>query len=406
MKPELAVVARKQRGVFWRRQAVAAGYSEVEIDRLLRRRTWTKVRYGIYTALAYDEKRARSDREMHLLAAAARLLAVGGDIVLSHQSAAVCHGIELLDAWPKEPTVTLCRGPDRVAGHGYAVAPVPSSHRIGKVTSPARTVVDCARTLSIPAGFVTAESAVRAGLDPLAIAAVLDDCAGWPGIVQARELFAFADGFSETALESLERLWCRDNGLPVAHQQRSVRTRKGSFVAEVDFVWDEYRTVLETDGRKKYDSAAGADKDAAREEKGVLWREKLREDQLRDCGLEVVRGYWSDGEDGGAALAERLRRAFARGLGATADREYVLGPPLRPVFRPLAEAAGPVVPLRSEVGRRISCDPGRARSPEVFGKACGSSLLSWWGPPCSDSWGARGRGGSGPSRPPTACCPP
>ena len=337
MKPKLAVMAKKQRGVFRRSQALAVGYTEAEIDRLLRRGTWTKVRHGIYTARPYDEKKARSDRAMHLLAAAALVLVIDGDVVLSHQSAAVYYEIELLEVWPKVPTVTLCRGSKRVTTRGIAVAPVPALHRDGTVTTAARTVADCARSLSLQAGFVTVESALRAGLDRAEIAAVLDTCSGWPGVVQAREVLAFADEYSETALESLARLWCRGSGLPVPQQQRSVRALNGLFLAEVDFVWDEYCTVLETDGRKKYVDDKPEEVRAGHS-KGVLWQEKLREDRLRDCGLEVVRGYWSDGDDDGAELAERLRRAFARGLRRTGDREYVLGPPVRPHWRPLAAA--------------------------------------------------------------------
>jgi hypothetical protein len=329
MKPELAVVARRQRGVFRRSQAVAAGHSEVEIDRLLRRRVWNKVSHGIYTAHPYDEKQAQTNRPMHLLAAVARLLAVGGDTVVSHESAAVWHEIQLLGAWPKAPTITLCRGSGLVKARDHAVAFVPPHHRTGVLTTPARTVVDCARTLEPAAAFVTVESALWNGLDRAAIAGVLEDCRGWPRVARARDLLAVAGEDSETPLESLARLWCRDNGLPAARQQRSVRTTQGLFLAEVDFVWDEYRTVLEMDGRIKYE-------EEGRPEKGVAWQEKLREDRLRDCGLEVVRGYWSDGDDGGAALAERLRRAFARGLARSGEREYVLGPPARPRFQPLA----------------------------------------------------------------------
>jgi hypothetical protein len=338
MKPELAVVARRQGGVFRRRQAIAAKYTDVDIKRLLRQGIWTQVRHGIYTARPYDQEQMRSDRSMHRLAAAARRLSIRGDVVVSHGSAAVHHEIELLDAWPKEPTLTLCRGVDRLSGRGYAVAPVQALHRIAWVTTPARTVVDCARTLAPAAGFVTMESALWQGLERSAVATVLDDCGGWPGIARARELFAFAGEDSESPLESLARLWCRANGLPPPQQQRCVRTLQGLFIGEVDFVWDEYRTVLEMDGRKKYEDegqpkgVAGS----AKSEKGVVWREKLREDQLRDCGLQVVRGYWSDGDDGGAGLADRLRRAFARGLRATSDREYTIGPPVRARFRSLA----------------------------------------------------------------------
>jgi hypothetical protein len=335
MKPELAAVAGRQRGVFRRAQARAARYDDAHIERLVRTGVWQRVRHGIYTAQPYDEALVRSDRRVHLLAAAARMLAIGGDTVLSHGSAAIWHRLELLGEWPVEPTLTLAqpRG-SRLTAHGYAVAPVPERHRVPRadVTTAARTVVDIARATGRASGLVTAESALRAGLNRAALAAVLSACRGWPGAPAALAIVDFADEFSETALESLARLWCHDQGLPPPRQQRTVRTLDGRFVAEVDFVWDECRTVLETDGRKKYNDPQGLARG------GVVWKEKLREDRLRDCGLEVVRGYWSDGDDGGAQLAGRLRRAFARGLRATGDREYTLGPAIRTPARPLAGA--------------------------------------------------------------------
>jgi hypothetical protein len=112
----------------------------------------------------------------------------------------------------------------------------------------------------------------------------------------------FADRRAESALESLARVWFADAGLPAPDLQTTFcHPQNGDFVARVDFSWLQHRTVCEVDGRAKYDRAGD-----------VLWREKLREDALRDLGLEVVRGYWLDRSDGGAALAERVRRAFAR----------------------------------------------------------------------------------------------
>ena len=80
---------------------------------------------------------------------------------------------------------------------------------------------------------------------------------------------------------------------------------QGREIARVDFLFRGQRTVCEADGRVKYDDPR------------ALWRQKRREDQLREQGLEVVRATWADGADDGRALAERLRRAFARAAART-----------------------------------------------------------------------------------------
>lgn len=327
MRPELEALAKRQRGVFRRQQAVHNGYTAIEVKRLIRTGVWTKLRHGIYTAQPYDAALVTTDVRTHLLAGYARQLAMGGDTVLSHESAARFHGMDLLDLAPREPRLTRHRpaGRDRMTAHDLYVASVPEEHRVRgvPVTSAARTVVDCARCLSREAGFVTAESAFRLGIERMDVLAVLEACGGWPGTAEALELVLMAGPWSESALESRARLWFKRQRLPQPVQQRWITRLDGRFVGRVDFLWEEYRTVCETDGRIKYGEPAAFGK----QEQDALWREKLREDTIRDLGLEVVRGYWLDGADEGEALAERLRRAFARGLRATGEPAYrIIGP--------------------------------------------------------------------------------
>jgi hypothetical protein len=339
MRPELASHVRKQRGVFRRNQATGSGYSEAEVKRHIRSGAWIAVRHGIYTTREKHAEAQTTVLGVHLLAAAAAMLALGGDIVLSHESAAAFHGMHLLDELPAEPQLTRHRagGSAVMTAHGHHVASVPPEHRFaaGPVVSPARAVVDCLRTLRPDAGFVTVESALRLGLDRNAVLDALATCAGWPGTAEARALALHAGPWSESPLESRARLWFWRQGLPQPSQQMWVARPAGSFVARVDFVWPEFRTVFEADGQVKYGDADEAPDDASRR---TLWQEKLREDRLRDLGLEVVRGYWSDGEDEGAALAGRLRRAFVRGRRATEAPAYrLICPDLSP-YRPLAVA--------------------------------------------------------------------
>jgi hypothetical protein len=84
-----------------------------------------------------------------------------------------------------------------------------------------------------------------------------------------------------------------------------VRRWDGRFVGQVDFGWPDLRTVGEFDGRAKYGTLARTGQDPAE----VLYREKLREDELRAEDLAVVRWGWPD-LDSFVAVAERLRRRF------------------------------------------------------------------------------------------------
>ncbi len=87
-----------------------------------------------------------------------------------------------------------------------------------------------------------------------------------------------------------------------------VRAPDGHLVGIVDFLWRDQRTVGEADGMLKYD------------ESGALRREKLREEELRACGLEVVRNTWDDVWQlrGRRELARRAWQAYRFAAGRPA----------------------------------------------------------------------------------------
>jgi len=80
-----------------------------------------------------------------------------------------------------------------------------------------------------------------------------------------------------------------------------VRTASGLFVGDADFGGPRLRTVGEFDGRIKY----GLLQDAAE----AVYKEKLREDDLRAEDLGVVRWGWDVLADFDET-ATRLRRSF------------------------------------------------------------------------------------------------
>lgn len=124
-----------------------------------RRRLRTAVRRG--DVVRWGRRYALPGLEdAHL--AAARL---GG--VVSHLSAAQHHGWKLKFP-PPQPTITVPRRRRQLDQKGLEVhwadlAPERVEHR---VTTPAQTVVDCARAYELDVALAVADSALRAGLDP------------------------------------------------------------------------------------------------------------------------------------------------------------------------------------------------------------------------------------------------
>ena len=321
MNEKLARTAASQGGVFTRRQALAAGLTPAQI-RVLSARDWLVLRRGVYA----NRAQALSPEARHVLDAAAFALASRLAPVASHRTAALVHGLPLLGGLPEVPQLTRPpRSPaDTSRTPGLHVATLLPGDRTSvagvPVTTLARTAVDVARSGPLRGGLVVADAVLRRLVPHEELLAVARAQRSWPGGPRAVRVAAFADGRAETPLETLTRLAYRQERLPAPETQVEVR-RNGRFVALVDFLFREQRTVGEADGMGKYD------------EPGSLRAEKRREEDLRRCGLEVVRNTWDEvwHASGRAELSQRVREAFG----------YAEGRPLAPgvTFRvpPLAE---------------------------------------------------------------------
>jgi very-short-patch-repair endonuclease len=285
MHPALIAVMDRQSGVFTRQQARDVGYSNDEIRHLQRRGEWLTVRRGALTTA--ERREAASGRTAgHLLRAAAALLTLGCDPVLSHRSAALAWDLPLVGELPEDVEITTDRqNRRRTPGLAVHTARTPPHHRgvAGglAVTSVARTVSDIARSSTFAAATVLADAALHRGLcAPADLDRVIRDCWVWRGIVRTKKVLAFADALSESPGESLSRVAMTQHGLPepVLQGQLVLEGRE----VRVDFLWPDRRVVGEFDGRVKY-----AERDS-------LWREKDREDLIRRSGYRVVRWVWSD----------------------------------------------------------------------------------------------------------------
>lgn len=315
-------VQRAGGGVLTRGQALAAGLTPSQVQTLLRQGTWRAVRRGAYAATAptTDEDpptvvvRTGSDAvgDAHAVEVAAAASQLRGRHVASHGSAALVLGLPLLGRAPRAPQLLRAhrRRGDAATLPGLHVAGLRDDEVVEcrgvLVTAPARTVCDLARTLGFRAGVAAADAALHAGLPRGELEQAATRCAGWPGARTARAVIAFADERAESPLESLTRVAYAEQGLPAPRTQ--VDVLQGSlWLARVDFLFEQQRTVGEADGLAKYRLAgqvpAWAD--------DALVREKQREERLRQCGLEVVRNDWDTALRRPADLADRVRLHFS-----------------------------------------------------------------------------------------------
>jgi hypothetical protein len=69
-----------------------------------------------------------------------------------------------------------------------------------------------------------------------------------------------------------------------------VRASDGGVVGRTDFAWEDQRLVGEFDGRVKYGRLLRSGQDPG----DAVFREKVREDAIRDEGWGVIRWTWVD----------------------------------------------------------------------------------------------------------------
>lgn len=271
----------------------AAGVGDDELRRALRDGDLTLLRRGAYVAGPMPEF---ADARHLLLLRAAREHLVP-QAVVSHVSAALLWGIDLWRSPLDRVHVTRARPyggrrGSRVHVHVSPLEPEEITLVEGvAVTSPARTVVDVARMLPFEQAVVAADAALRSDVvdhDQLADAAAR--AKGWPGAPAARRAVLFADGRSESVGESRSRVRLALAGLAPRELQWPVFDAQGRGLGLTDFAWPERRTVAEFDGEIKY----GRLLRPGEEPGDAVFREKRREDAIRDENWSMIRWTWPD----------------------------------------------------------------------------------------------------------------
>jgi len=173
--------------------------------------------------------------------ALAKAIETGG--MVSHLSAAQLHGWELAFP-PTLPWVSVPRNAKATGVRGCQLKWVDLSEERGNVTSPLRTVIDCARVLPFPAALAVADSALRHGdVDAETLVRAAAGVRG-KGAAEARRVAAHASPLSANPFESVLRGIAIDVGLEVLPQSP---ISLGSVTVHPDLVDRGRRLVIEAE---------------------------------------------------------------------------------------------------------------------------------------------------------------
>ncbi|MFD6178033.1 MULTISPECIES: type IV toxin-antitoxin system AbiEi family antitoxin domain-containing protein [unclassified Isoptericola] len=287
-----------------------------------------RLRRGAYrpTEPPWDEHRFHAARRRARALAAAAHRQLEADHVFSHETAAVLHGLRL---W-RVPTVTHVVQAYRRSGAAAAdlrrhLLALPGEHRADRdglpVTTLARTVADCARSMHPLEGLVIADDALAQGVDLQECRDVLASTRRRNGARRAAWVLDHADAGADSAWETWLRYVALRSGLPRPITQAPVVTARGVF--HCDLGWPDWSVYAEFDGLSKYrDGGVRPGHDAAQE----LLREKERFDAIRATGVNPVR-VTAVGNARLGEVARALAARFPEELRRTLRRHPLLPPP-------------------------------------------------------------------------------
>ncbi len=205
--------------------------------------------------------------------------------VLSHESAAQRHG------WPVKtppevaqlvvPRTRQVRPADRSRAQVRWRALTPYESR-GGVTTPLRTVLDCARDLPFDRALAVADSALRSGdLSVSDIGGLARAARGTPGAQRVRRVVTHASGMAANPFESVLRATALS--VPGLEVRAQLRVWDHGLYATVDVGSEELKLALEGDSWAHH----GKDRRAFR-------RDCRRYDELVAWGWTVFRFTWED----------------------------------------------------------------------------------------------------------------
>ncbi|MCU1401931.1 MAG: hypothetical protein JWM70_255 [Microbacteriaceae bacterium] len=261
------------------------------IRRAVDRGELVRLRRGVY--IDGDSWNSADARERHVLRIRATLAVAERPVVIAGISAAALWGVPIAGDWPLETTVLdEWRGGGRSepgvkrTAAGFRTANTVELGGI-RVTNLSRTVLDLARTHSFVDAVGSLDWALwRRNEARVTIDDLVDELEALlprTGRHHLERVVGFATHLSDSFGESRARAVIHQLGFDAPDLQAEFRDGRGRMV--VDFLWRRAGIVGEFDGKEKYTR----DEYAMGQPGEVAWREKKREDRLRQMGFGVVR---------------------------------------------------------------------------------------------------------------------
>ena len=312
-----------------RQRGATGDTTDHEIRRKCAVLTWKRLRRSM--SAAAETRAGLGPIARHRLLAAAALPAMAGDAVLSHQSAAVVYGAPMWGASLDRLHITRNRRHGgRIKPHVTVhCAPLESAAEVDGMllSTPARTIVDLALTLSFGTAVVAGDRLAREfEVTPADLASELEFAKHRRGIQAARRVVDFLNPHSRGVGESLSRIMLRGLDLPMPASGGDVFAPDGRFLGRVAFYFGDSGVLGEFDGGVAAEppAAGGSIVD-------VGLAQRLRWNRLRDNGFQVI--TWNSGDLAANTVAVRLIAALAD-AGAHRPAGYIR-PAVLPEPRPL-----------------------------------------------------------------------
>lgn len=256
-----------------------------------------RVHRGVYLRSFGTHGSAALDRDERILRTVRGVVESSEqDVVFSHSTAGLLHGGWLYAVSDvahvtylvnphveADPDARLIKHWTRLPTRDRAVVDEIS------VTSPERTVVDCARLLPFDAAVVLADSLFRLGADPMLVGKIMEESRGKRGVVKAREVLQAADPGSASPGETLVRLGARRVRTELPETQIPVTTRRGTYW--IDVGWRALKIGFEFHGAVKYTGGVYGDAMDRRQD------DAARAQALGEAGWIIADITWDDSRE-------------------------------------------------------------------------------------------------------------